>query len=644
MKKQLSMSCVSLAVLHAISSSAHAANIQVGGSCTLIEAITSANNDNANGNGCTNGSGADTIELIPGSSHVFVSGFSGSNSFTATPFITSDISIQGNNSNISRSFTTTNSFRIFAITEENASLRLEDLTISNGKLPYGGGAIYVGSEANLYLDNITLASNTAVGARGGAILSFGGTVTIQNSRLQSNNAFEGGAIAGRQANTGVRPVTTIRDTTITRNSATNGGGILHNTTSLTLTNSFVTSNSATQKGGGIEGTSVALIDTEVSQNEANSGGGIFSLNGGIRLEGSTISFNTAVSGGSGYDLCDDNQVQPPINWPGYGGGILTRGFPAVIVGSTISDNVADCGGGIAATPRSGRTDFTDSVITRNTAREGGGVFVTSHPITAVQRGTFIGGTFSYNYGRFGGGIHMRNSQIILRNATVNNNSAFNGAGIRFDRSTSGGSPDMDIELEITNSTISANTAALIGGGVQTVDTEVEILNSTIGFNQSTNEVNNPGTINGGGGIRISIGSSGGSIKMRNTIVAHSNGSDCQNRISAGLYSNEDIDASNIIEDGSCNTPALAANPRLLPLTDNGGNNQTHELGASSAAIDAGDNTVCTDSPINGLDQLGRARPDGPRCDIGAVESENRGLNDQLFVIPLENGKAVVIPL
>src|SRR5262249_1867335 len=51
--------------------SVFAATITVDGTtCTLDEAITSANNDTAGGNGCTSGSGVDTLILSVGSYHL----------------------------------------------------------------------------------------------------------------------------------------------------------------------------------------------------------------------------------------------------------------------------------------------------------------------------------------------------------------------------------------------------------------------------------------------------------------------------------------------------------------------------------------------------------------------------------------------
>ena len=60
-------------------------------------------------------------------------------------------------------------------------------------------------------------------------------------------------------------------------------------------------------------------------------------------------------------------------------------------------------------------------------------------------------------------------------------------------------------------------------------------------------------------------------------------------------------------------------PLLGPLQANGGPTSTMAPGTGSPAIDAGDDAVCTASPVKGVDQRGLPRPGGPHCDIGAFE-------------------------
>lgn len=651
---QIKQTAIALAVANAMMiAPSEAAFISVGGGCTFIEAITSAENDNANGNGCVSGSGADTISLS--GNQVFSQGFSGNgNPYTATPFISSNITIEGNGNSITRNFSTPDKFRLFALTtNSSAVLTLNNLTVTNGDLPFNGGGIYVGGGTVLNTNGVTIVGNSATNGFGGGIFTFGGTVNLQNSFVRNNLASEGGGgIAGRRQTSSPFPFSTviIENTVVSGNSAESGGGISsYGSGSLTIRGSSLQDNDAILQGGGLSASNFVIEDSDISGNVASSGGGVFSVTGGNgSISDSTIAGNTAITGlapgGNPYDLCDDVQVQPPLDWPGYGGGILTRGNPPVLLNTTVSGNDADCGGGIASTAQGSSVAFTGSVISNNTARDGGGMFITSHPITAVQRMSINGGTLSNNYARFGGGIHTRNSELTLLNMTLHDNSAFNGGGIRGDKSPVSISANEVIGLTMANVTLSGNTAALIGGGLQTGDTEVAMYNATITFNESTNEVNNPGTVNGGGGMRVDVDNIRGSLKMRNTIVSGSAGSDCLDTSYFGDIANEDIDDSNIIQDGSCNTQALAVNPRLLPLSDNGGQNHTHELEQSSPAIDAGDNAVCAAAPVNGLDQRGVARPNGNNCDVGAVESRFISDEGSFIVIPLPAGKAVTVPL
>ncbi|MBE3065925.1 MAG: hypothetical protein IMZ73_00635, partial [Chloroflexi bacterium] len=85
---------------------------------------------------------------------------------------------------------------------------------------------------------------------------------------------------------------------------------------------------------------------------------------------------------------------------------------------------------------------------------------------------------------------------------------------------------------------------------------------------------------------------------------------------------------NIIETTTtCNSIAtIASDPNLGSLT---GSPAYFPLNAGSPAIDAGDNAICSASPVNGLDQRGIARPQGVYCDIGSFE-----LNVYSLFLPL----------
>ncbi len=71
--------------------------------------------------------------------------------------------------------------------------------------------------------------------------------------------------------------------------------------------------------------------------------------------------------------------------------------------------------------------------------------------------------------------------------------------------------------------------------------------------------------------------------------------------------------------GSGSSLTLTNPLAVAGLANNGGPTKTIALAVGSAALEAGDDTVCNAAALNQLDQRGIARPFGPHCDIGAVE-------------------------
>src|SRR2546425_7021414 len=103
LQRQWKQSLAGIALLLALGQGpALAATIPVDGpTCTLIDAITAANTDAATG-GCVAGSGADTIVLQNSSLHPLTAANNTYNGPTGLPVITTEITIEGNNSTIER--------------------------------------------------------------------------------------------------------------------------------------------------------------------------------------------------------------------------------------------------------------------------------------------------------------------------------------------------------------------------------------------------------------------------------------------------------------------------------------------------------------------------------------------------------------
>jgi CSLREA domain-containing protein len=153
-----------------------------------------------------------------------------------------------------------------------------------------------------------------------------------------------------------------------------GGGVL-NASSLTMRHVRVTGNTATFGGGifNIPFSSLTLSDSLVDGNQAGEAGGIrFDWQG--LVERSTITGNRVV---------DPHDPTRPGELAGLGGGIDVRGPGITVVGSKVTGNYADHGGGginitLAYLPGPvapgfvgpGQVRLKDSVITGNT-RQGG---------------------------------------------------------------------------------------------------------------------------------------------------------------------------------------------------------------------------------------------------------------------------------
>ncbi len=219
---------VLLAALLVLHQPAMAAVIVVDGTCTLVDAITAANNDSATGS-CPAGSGADEIQLTVDVTLTAVDNTTdGSNGL---PSITSDVTIEGVGVSPPRAIArdlAAPDFRIFHV-ETSGTLGLESVAVSNGRAfggapqvpPRMGGGIF--NRGQLALTNSTLSENSAE-LGGGGINNYG-SVTLANSTLTDSLANSWGG--------GIRSLlgtVTLTNSTVSGNSSTGnyGGGGIYN--------------------------------------------------------------------------------------------------------------------------------------------------------------------------------------------------------------------------------------------------------------------------------------------------------------------------------------------------------------------------------------------------------------------------------
>ncbi len=325
---------------------------------------------------------------------------------------------------------------------------------------------------------------------------------------------------------------------------------------------------------------LTLKDLTIQNGYTQYNGGAIYVLGELNLENTTISSNTstyaATQGGGAIFVRGSDNTFTSLN------------SSVTVTDSIISSNTARNGGGILVEANTTTTLINSTVSGNSVNSRGGGIWAFDSRVT-LTNSTVIGNSTRTN----GGGIYARDrSNVSLINSTVSGNLANErGGGIFSSRFSSVG---------LNNSTVSGNSASNVGG-IDSQSSSLTLVNSTVSGNSA----------NFGSSIFIFGGST---LSLTNSIVANSsNELDCDFDPSSSITANEH----NIIEDDSRETDALNVDPRLGPLQDNGGRTQTHALLVGSQAINTGLNSLCNAAPISRLDQRGYLRTGV--CDIGAFE-------------------------
>ncbi|MCB8978546.1 MAG: hypothetical protein H6657_14080 [Ardenticatenaceae bacterium] len=452
----------------------------------------------------------------------------------------------------------------------------ENVSISRSVILVGAGSgqtiidgnaadsvIMISGAVNVSISGVTIRNGDASGVDGGGLLNEGSTVTLSNSVVENNLAPNGAGITN--------------DGTMTLNSVT-----VRNNTADELVNNVSICNDCA--GGGILNLDVMTVTNSIIHgNKADFGGGIDNA-----AMGHLTATNITV-----YDNVAENTVSQ-------GGGIENLGVMSV-TGSEVRNNTARNGAGLF---NEGTLTVSSSNIHDNTADGRGGGLHNSFSLT-VQTSNIH---HNQAGGGGGGGISTESGTVVLDQSAVYSNTATgSGGGIvnNVDAVTGVNS------FTITNSTISGNGTAGQGGGLRNAGSAVTHLNNVTFSDNSSTVVN---------GQTISV--LAGTVTAKNTIIAISgSGSNCSGTVTSQGY--------NIVSDNTCQLAGTAdlknTNPRLGPLQNNGGTTLTHALLLGSPAINSG-------SGCPAVDQRGVARPFGPACERGAYEYDQVVLNVYLPLI------------
>lgn len=315
-------------------------------------------------------------------------------------------------------------------------------------------------------------------------------------------------------------------------------------------------------------------------------GKTFGLNALTLRNGDVLANNG--SGGAIYQQTGTLTINDSVitaSRAGYGGGIYSVAYSTLLLNrSTVSNNTATSyGGGICnftfATAR-----ITDSTVSGNIGDQGGGLFNSFRSST-----TIAGSTFSNNTATYGGGLRTLWGQgvVSLTNSTFSgNHAAISGGALDITRS--------DDTVTLANVTLTGNgvtTTASAGGGINSVSTAFTIRNSLIAGNTD---------------VGVSAPDCDGSFTSEGyNLLGDATG--CSFNATVG---------------DQVGTAGAPIDPRLAPLSDNGGATLTQALRADSPALNAG-NPLAPGSggmACEALDQRGIDRGLNAACDIGAVET------------------------
>ena len=275
MKKSLLLFTAILTVLLLVSP-VYAADITLGSSCTLADAIIAANHDRAEGD-CPAGRGADTITLTRDITLR-----------AELPIITSDITIEGNGYTISGGYR----YRMFY--NDGGALTITDLTMTKGRVE---GDFITNADGSL--------KNATANPIGGAIVNWLGALSISDSTFRINLADLGGVIYNW------RGELSISDSAFSGNSAKYLGGAIYNREgTISIGSSTFSGNWAGL--GGLGGGAIAnrnqgelsIVNSAFSVNSADKYGGAIVNEGELSIVNSTFSINLADLGGAIYNAED----------------------------------------------------------------------------------------------------------------------------------------------------------------------------------------------------------------------------------------------------------------------------------------------------------------------------------------------------
>lgn len=502
---------------------------------------------------------------------------------------------------------------------------------------------------------------SAVDAEEGAAIRTAGDLVVVGSSFVGFEVddVDGGAIwaAGDVAVTGSR---------FAQNEAWVGGAIWVGG-NLTVTATEFEENGAFVHGGAVwvDDGDTAVTDSEFIENWTGTSGspaprtgGAIAANGAVVVTGSTFTWND-VRGQGGEDGTEE-----------IGGGAIWSAGHVEVTASRFDQNIAadwiNNGGGHGGAIRAASVRVTDSTFDDNgwtdhggaiwvdgTAHIRGSSFTSNDALGFDSAGAVGAGgdifvatsTFTENYSDMGGALKAFGSVHVIDSLFADNESlSWTGAGGH------GGAIQADGDVLVSGSTFVNNYADGDGGAIWAAGV-VGVTNSTFTSNEAGSEAGGAGgAIWGADDVLLthvtivdnpSDSQVAGALHSLATVFV--GGAACAAVSVASAYSYETVIPPAGSTCGLTGPGDLTGfDPQLEPLQDNGGPTPTMVPGPFSPLRAAVPGAVCQAAGVT-IDQRGEARPQGPLCDIGAVEQFGPGLDIEVRGLDVDSlGRIVIV--
>ena len=279
--------------------------------------------------------------------------------------------------------------------DENVTLKLENLTFKDGNTSNNGGGVYC--KNNLIVNDCTFINNSAY--IGGGF--YAGSAIVTNSTFVNNgatiyiddNSYSSGGGGGFCAGSAI-----VNNSTFTNNSCSSGaGGGFYTSSDVIVNNSTFTKNNAGAGGGFLSNSEADISNSTFTNNSAGgAGGGFVSLEASVDT---SLFDNNSANGAGGFYSLSVAAVANSIftnnsATKGYGGGFYSAELTAVI----------------------------NSIFTNNSAGEGvGGGFYSANPSYSNKAiSIVINSLFANNENA----IYLETNKNYIYNSVFINNSNY----------------------------------------------------------------------------------------------------------------------------------------------------------------------------------------------------------------------------